>query len=322
MNRSEISNPHRIYPGQTLVLERSADGARLRILGAGGTGADGNLSDGSGDLRTVRLSPGVRYEKLAQEGLPTLDSSYIQAFLVQPLIVDVAEFSNAPRIVSTQEDRVVLSSGDRAYARGPQNAPLLDDQPKEKIFRVLGAATPLKHPDTDVILGYETAFKGKARLVRSERRTDSTDSDGKITTAIVPATIDIISTTQEISVDDRLLPEPPFQLQTYTPHAPATPIESRVVSVYGTGVVNAAQNQVVTITGGTLDGIDAGTVLAILKNGDTIEDGKDADRATIKLPNERIGLLMVFRTFEHLSYGLILDITDSVVVGDRLASPK
>lgn len=321
MNRNDISNPHRIRPGQILVLERSASGASLRVQD-GSSGGSGSASDGSDELRTVRLSPNTRYEKLPDDTLPTLESSYIEAFLVEPLIVDATEFAKSPRIVSTQEGRVVLSSGDRAYARGPQDAPLLDDQPKEKIYRVLGNATALKHPDSGAILGYETAYKGKALLVRSERRNDTTDADGKVSTTVTPATIDIISVKQEISVGDRLMPEPPLQLQTYTPHAPAAPTESRIVSVYGSAVANASQNQVVTITGGKLDGIDPGTVLAILKNGATMVDGEDDERSNLKMPNERVGLLMVFRTFEHLSYGLILGITDTVRVGDRLVSPR
>ena len=340
VNRNDINNPHLIFPGQTLVLVRTANSANLRIRDAGntdmdagsgssgsgnGSGGGGNsngvASDNSGELRTVRLSPKTRYQNLADEALPTLQSSYIEPFLVEPLIVNVDEFTKAPRIVSTQEDRVVLSSGDRAYARGPLDAPLLDDQPKEKIFRVLGTATPLTHPDTGALLGYEAIYEGKARLVRGESHTDTLDEDKKVVSSVVPATIDIMDVKREIGVGDRLLPEPKMQLQTYTPHAPPKPMESRIVSVYGTGAVNAAQNHVVTITGGTLDGIDAGTVLAILKDGPKVADDENATKPMIKLPNERVGLLMVFRTFEHLSYGLILEITDAVHIGDRLVSP-
>jgi hypothetical protein len=94
------------------------------------------------------------------------------------------------------------------------------------------------------------------------------------------------------------------------------------VSVYGSAVENVAQNQVVVINKGKLDGMDSGTVLAILKNGARLIDKQDETRPMIKLPDERNGLLMVFRTFDHLSYALILDITDGVRVGDRLASPR
>ena len=94
------------------------------------------------------------------------------------------------------------------------------------------------------------------------------------------------------------------------------------MSVYGSAVVNAAQNQVVAINRGTVDGIENGHVMAILKDGARIVDKTDESRPLLKLPDERNGLLMVFRTFDRLSYALILEITDGVRVGDRLTSPR
>jgi hypothetical protein len=139
---------------------------------------------------------------------------------------------------------------------------------------------------------------------------------------VVPATIDIISAKEEIRVGDRLLPEPPRQLLTYTPHAPQGKVDGRIVSVYGSAVVNAAQNQVVAINRGTRDGMEVGHVMAILKDGSRVIDKTDPNRQSIKLPDERNGLLMVFRTFDRLSYALILEITDGVRVGDRLSNPQ
>jgi hypothetical protein len=94
------------------------------------------------------------------------------------------------------------------------------------------------------------------------------------------------------------------------------------VSVYGSAVVNAAQNQVVSINLGERDGMAAGLVMAILKDGARVTDKGDQARPLMKLPNERNGLLMVFRTFDRMSYALILEITDSVRVGDRLVNPR
>jgi hypothetical protein len=159
-------------------------------------------------------------------------------------------------------------------------------------------------------------------LVRGETSSEVTNSDGKQESAIVPATIDITSAKEEIRVGDRLMPEPPRQLQTYTPHAPAGKVDGRIVSVYGSAVVNAAQNQVVVINRGKLDGMEPGIVLAILKDGARVVDKEDETKPLLKLPNERNGLLMVFRTFDRLSYALILEINDAARVGDRLTSPK
>jgi len=314
MNLSEIKNPHRIYPGQRLVLERKNGLATLRVEGASGQDGDG--------IDTVRVSPRTRYESLSDTALPTLRASVIEPFLAEPIIVDEAEFQAAPRIVSAQEGRVLLTRGDRAYARGPAGSPLLDDQQREKQFRVFRSATPLKDPTTGAVLGFEAIYVGKATLIRGESTAETTDADGKQSSSIVPATIDIVSAKQEMQVGDRLLPEPPRQLLAYTPHAPDSKLTGRIVSVYGSAVVNASQNQVVVVNLGTRDGIEAGHVMAILKDGPRVLDKEDPSRPLLKLPDERNGLLMVFRTFEKLSYALVLEITDGVRVGDRLVSPR
>lgn len=312
MNLQEIKNPHRIYPGQLLILERKNGMATLRV---------GSASDGPPD-ETVRVSPRTRYESLADSALPTLKSSVIEPFLVEPMIVDEQGLQSAPRIVSAQEGRVLLTRGDRAYARGQNGAPLLDDQAKEKQFRVFRNATPLKDPGTGEVLAYEAQYVGKALLVRGESTAEMTGTDGKTSTAIVPATIDIVAAKEEMRVGDRMLPEPARQLQYYTPRALEGTIDGRIVSVYGSAVVNAAQNQVVAINRGIRDGIEPGHVMAIMKDGQVMVDKSDPTRPVMKLPDERNGLLMVFRTFERVSYALIIEITDGVRVGDRLVAPR
>ena len=109
---------------------------------------------------------------------------------------------------------------------------------------------------------------------------------------------------------------------TYTPHAVPRGMTARIMSVYGSAVVHASQNQVVAINRGVRDGVESGHVLAILKDGAMAVDKTDPSLPAMKLPNERVGLLMVFKTFERMSYALILDITDGVRVGDRLVSPS
>ena len=313
MNLNDIKNPHRIYPGQVLVLERLGDRATLRVAGTGGEGA---VPD------TIRVTPRTRYEALADLALPALKSRVIEAFLAEPLIVDANELQSAPRIVATQEERVLLTRGDRAYARGSNGAPMLDDQAKQQVFRLFRNATPLKDPGTGEVLGYEAQYIGKAQLTRSETTGEVQGEKGQPESAVVPATIDIISAKEEIRVGDRMLPEPARELSTYTPHAPSQTVEARIVSVYGSAVINAGQSQVVSINRGTQDGMEAGHVLAILKDGQRIMDKTDPARPLMKLPNERNGLLMVFRTFDRVSYALILEITDSVRVGDRLVNPR
>ena len=312
MNLQDIRNPHLIYPGQNLYLDKSNGRARLRTSPAGNSSA----------MDTVRLSPHTRYETLAGNALPTLRSDLIEPFLSEGIIVDENGLTHAPRIVATQENRVMLSRGDRAYALGDATAPLKDDPGKPSEFRVFRNATPLKDPDTGAVLGYEAQYLGNAHLVRGQSTTPDDGSAGKSQTDIVPATIDVVSAKEEIRVGDRLLPEPPRQFLSYTPHAPQGEVKGRIVSVYGSAVVNAAQNQVVVINRGTQDGIESGDVLAILKDGQRLADPTDPAHEQIKLPNERNGLLMVFRPFEKLSYALILEIKDGVKVGDRVVNPR
>ena len=318
MNMQEVANPHRIYPGQVLVLERGPGGATLRIANGDSTqSSDGTPSSDE----TVRISPRTRYTSLLAAPLPTLRPGDIEQFLVEPLIVDATEFEKAPKIVSGKESRIVMASGDRIYARGPKDAPLLDDQPQVKHFRIYGSATPLLDPDTGKTLAYEAKFEGTASLVKSEVRTSATDADGKTVETVTAAALEITSTSAEVNIGDRLIDAPTWHVESYTPHAPATVMQSRIISVYGTAVTNAAQNQVVAISSGKLDGVDPGTVFAILKNGAHI-DSAATKHQTLKLPDERIGLLMVFRTFDHVSYGLILQIVDGVRIGDRVVSPQ
>ncbi len=315
MNLGDIKNPHRIYPGQRLFLERKDGRATLR------TSASASASE-SPPTETVRVSPRTRYEALESGALPAIKAHLIEPFLAEPIIVDEQGLQNAPRIVAAQDSRVLLTRGDRAYARGQTGTPLLDAPGKQQEFRIFRSATPLKDPTSGEILGYEAQYVGKAVLVRSETSQTITGKDGKESTEIIPATIDILAAKEEMRVGDRLLPEPARELLSYVPRAPAGAIDGRIVSVYGSAVVNAAQNQVVVINKGSRDGMERGHVLAIQKYGERLVDKTDATRPTIKLPDERNGLLMVFRTFDRLSYALVLDITDGVKVGDRLINPR
>ncbi|MFO1191325.1 MAG: LysM peptidoglycan-binding domain-containing protein [Rhodoferax sp.] len=313
MNLTDIKNPHRIYPGQKLVLERKDGRATLRTAA---TPADAPPTE------TIRVSPRTRYEPMDSGALPAIKAHLIEPFLAEPVIVDAAGLDSAPRIVAALDGRVLLTRGDRAYARGQTGTPLLDAPGRQQEFRIFRTAVPLRDPSSGEVLGYEAQYVGKAVLARSESTLSTRNKDGTEATEVVPATIDIVAAKEEMRVGDRLLPEPPRELLSYAPRAPSSPVDARIVSVYGSAVVNAAQNQVVTINKGSKDGIERGHVLAIQKFGERLVDKTDPNRAQMKLPDERNGLLMVFRTFDRLSYALVLDIVDGVQVGDRLINPR
>ncbi|RZI96673.1 MAG: LysM peptidoglycan-binding domain-containing protein [Variovorax sp.] len=311
MNLNEIANPHRIYPGQVLYLDKTSGRARLSVRRGGAGGPEG----------TIKLSPRTRYESLSGLALPTLNPSLIEPFLAEPIVVDEDTVKLAPRIVAGNDDRVLLARGDRAYARGEAGSPVVEVPGPIKQFRIFRNATPLKDPATGEILGYEAQYLGRANLQRGES-TDTQQINGKEVTSVVPATIDIVSAREEMRAGDRLLTEPPRPMESYVPRAPTQTVEGgRIVSVYGNAVRFAAQNQVVAINKGTRDGIQSGEVLAILKNGATIVDKTSDAKETLKLPNERIGLLMVFRPFEKVSYALILEVSDTPKAGDLLVNP-
>ena len=317
MNLDQIRNPHRIYPGQHLVLEKLDGMALLRLR------SDASAS-GSVPTDTVRVSPRIRYEGLADAALPTLRMQVIGPFLASAMIVDELTLARAPRIVGAQDGRVLLTKGDRAYVRGATGDPFTERDPtKTEEFRVFRNAKPLRDPVTKVILGYEAGFLGKATLQRSESMRDVQMVGGTVQSTVVPATVDIVSAKEEMRVGDRLVPEPPRELVSYVPRAPEQPVDGAIVSVYGDAVSIVGQNQVVVISRGTQDGIETGHVLAIYKSGALILDrSQPGERTPLKLPDERAGLLMVFRAFDRLSYALVLEISDTIQVGDRVTNPR
>ena len=216
MNLNEIRNPHRIYPGQQLYLDKSNGRATLRVRSSG---------DGAVPTETTRVSPRTRYTNLADDSIPTIPPNLIEPFLAEPIIVDEAALLRAPRIVATQEHRVLLSRGDRAYARSQVAGDLSTAKDASDKYRVFRNATPLKDPVTGAVLGYEAQYVGNANLIRGESVRDAVGKDGKTIQEILPATIDIVNSKEEMRVGDRLLPEPKREFASYSPRAPEVKIE-------------------------------------------------------------------------------------------------
>jgi LysM domain len=297
MNLEQIRNPHLIFPGQQLFLDKSNGRARLRV---GQGGAPGG---------TVKLSPRVRAQSLDGGAIPSIPFNLIEPFLNEAVIFNKNELETAPRIVAAQEGRVLLSKGDLAYVRG--------ELAQQRDFRIFREPKPLLDPSTKEVLGYEAVYVGTAEYTRPGDEKRAATGGG---TDIVPSTFQLTSIRQEANIGDRLSPVPPSEFSNYAPHAPAGPMSGQIVSIYGEAVA-AGQNQIVSLNRGARDGVERGHVLALWRDGSSVIDKTDSLRPTIKLPDERHGTLFVFRVFDRMSYALILSVQDPVRAGDRFTQP-
>jgi hypothetical protein len=320
MNQEQIKNPHLIYPGDVIVLDRSGRDVQLRVSRA----------------ETVRLSPKVRVEPLAAKAVPTIAAADIEPFLSKPLVVGANELDGAARIIATDEDRVALGAGDVAYAEG-----LTKEQ--GAAWQIYRRGDPLVDPDTNEILGYLAIYVGEARVRQF----------GNV------SKIEIATSAQEVYSGDRLLPAskelPPF---TYVPRAPQKPVKGRIVSTYGS-LLETGPRSIVALSRGSADGVEVGHVLAIYRvqpgaryalrtsplygrSGLAGEDSprpyyseqitpRDASLYPVrqkiteidlaKFPSERYGLLMVFRTFDRTSFALVMEASRQVSLNDVVTNP-
>jgi len=298
MNLDQIRNPHLIYPGQVLVLEKSGDRARLRVAQAG-SGAPEN---------TVRLSPRVRANLLDNGAIGSIPLHLIGPFLTEAVIFNNDELARAPRIVAAQEGYVAMSQGQLAYVLG--------DVGQSSGYRLFREPQPLYDFDTKELLGYEARYVGTAGFVRPGSQ--GVDASGK--PLIVPATVAIQSVRMEVNVGDRLAPLPTRDLEAYAPHHPNAPMSGRVLQIYG-DALSAGQNQIVALNRGARDGVERGHVLALWRQGDRLDKRIDGERTVLQLPNEQNGLLFVFSVFERTSYALILSVNVPVFPGDAFTQP-
>jgi len=281
MNKAEIRNPHRIYPGDIILLDTSGGDPRLRIAKP--------VND--------KLQPKV-YSQPVQQVIPSIPPNVVEPFISQPLVIEPGAHDGLARIVATQEDRMMVGTGDEAFVTG------IPDASVEK-WNVFRPGKPLKDPETGEIIAHEAFFLGNARLVKPGE----------------PAAIRITLAKEEIARGDRLLPAKRPQLVNYAPHRPEQAVEGRVASVYG-GVGTAGRNSVITLNRGSRDGLEVGHVLALHRNrSDTFRNPETDKKETVQLPNQRYGLVFVFRTFERVAYALVLNSAGAVNVNDVIRQP-
>lgn len=297
MNRDEIRNPHWIYPGQVIYFDRAR--GRLSLNRPGSDGGDGS------NLPITKLSPQLRTDSLDRDAIQAIPAGQIEPYLTQPLVVEANELAASPRIVAAQENRVYLGTGDRVYVVGRLNG--------VRNFQVFRPGGALRDPQTRKVLAHEATYLGSVTL----------ETEAK--PGVDAHAFRVTETRQEIGVGDLLVPLPLPPVRNYMPHAPLQPVDARVMSIHS-GVTHAGQSQVVTVNRGALDGLDVGSVLELYHLGKTVADparkGIFRHKERIKLPDEQYGSLFIFRVFKNVSYGLIMQVTAPVEVGDVARSPE
>jgi hypothetical protein len=268
----------------------------------------------------------MRVETLDNDAIEAIPAAIIEPFLRDSLLVDADTHTNAPRIVAAQDSRVLLSKGDRAYARGlygdpggKAGTPLLLGQDQTQSFGIYRHAVALRDPQTQALLGHEAQFIGQARLVRGESVVSANPPTGR--PEVVPATIDITVSKEEIRIGDRLLPQALHERPRFFPRAPEVVVHGQVIKVHGHDARYAGQHQVLVLNRGRIDGLEPGHVLALRKHTVTSIDRTDPSQALMQLPSEHYGVMMVFRTFDKVSYALVMNVTDGAQAGDHFSPP-
>jgi hypothetical protein len=285
LNKAEIKDPHWIYPGDVVVLDKSGGTPRLRLVKSEkfGSGVD-------------KLSPQIRVVDSHITAIPSIPPAVIEPFLKKPLVTEEGALDRSPTIVAPEENKVILGAGSRAYVRGVEE--------KDGAFwQIYRPGKALIDPDSNETLGYEAIHLG----------------DAKVTKFAEVSTINILKSNQEIMLGDRLVPPPQDGFSSYVPHAPDKAVKGRIISVYG-GLAEAGQNAVVSISLGRKDGMEVGHVLALLRYGEIFRP-RIGEQAEVKLPDERYGLIFVFRTFERVSYALVVQTTRPVNALDLVETP-
>jgi hypothetical protein len=279
-DNSQIKNPHLIYPGDQLRLVWVSGQPRLTRM----TPAN-----------VTRLSPSAREVPL-EEAVPTIPIDAIRHFLRAPRLVTVEQLKQAPYIVDFVEEHIAAGANDSIYVKNLPDG--------RGTWAVVEPGDPYVDPETGEVLGYEAIPVGNATVTKYGQ----------------PATLKLTTGDHEAQIGNRLLPlESEDFSANFMPHAPAKPVNGRIMSVFG-GVAEISQFQIIAINRGTRDGVDAGTVLSILQAGKVVSDPYGGSKG-VQLPDLYAGTLMVFKTTPRLSYALVLKEKRAAHLLDKVAKP-
>jgi hypothetical protein len=296
----QVENPHLIYPGDVLKLVY-IDGQPRVTLGDRG----GSVESGGGK----RLSPSVRREPLSQ-AVTAIPYDVIASFMGRPTLLDSDQVKSAPYLVAMRDGHLTGSVGNEIYARGIGNAAA------DARYSVIHVDEKIIDPENGDLLGYSGSYVGS----------------GPVATTGDPAKLLLTDSTREALQGDKLFPESVDVNVDFVPHAPSSDVKARVIAVRDHTVMG--QYTVIALNRGQRAGLEPGHVLAISQAGGTVRDsyskgGLSATGAsmwgargkTVKLPDERVGLAMVFKAFDRMSYALVMETSHEIRQGDLASNP-
>ena len=278
----DIQNPNLIYVGDVIELYYEADQPRLRLAA-------------TGERPTIKLSPQVRVQALDQP-IPTISRETISSFLNESRVLSQSEWAGSAYILGAVDDRVLFATGERIFARGGE----FDMQ----FYQAFRPGEEYHDPVTNESLGFDVIFLGEAVL--------EDDND--------PATLRLTKVKRGIQPGDRLFPvegDEDFVLQ-FLPHPVDEDMSGQIIAALsGSFLVGRTDSVVVNL--GEVDGMEPGHVMATYKPGEVITDPQTGE--TIQLPDEKSGLLMIYRVFDRVSYGLIMEANLTIRVLDPVGAP-
>jgi hypothetical protein len=305
LNKDSIKDPHWIYPGNVVILdpesktlhvgelnkptETASDEVALVPSMPVSTNTDLVVNNSS----TLKLRPKIRVVDSDHDAITSISTRTIAPFLSRPLVIETEELEGAPMLIGSVEQRAILSYGDTAFAI---NMPA-DKGPLWQIYR---PGKAFKDPITDDILGYEAIYLGDAAIQKNDEITTL-----KITKSIL-----------EIQKGDNFIQSSVGMPNNYIPRAPSSKISAKVISIFG-GVDQGGQNSIITLNKGARDGLENGHVLALYKESEASK--YKGEKYT--LPALRYGLVFIFRTFDKVSYALVMQVQRTVQVMDTLETP-
>ena len=245
---------------------------------------------------TYRLSPQARVTPLT-EAVSSIPYEDVQAFLSSGVILEKSQADSLPYLLATRGDHLIASAGNEIYVRG------ITQDALGSRYNVVHVGEPLYDPDDNRLIGYQGIPVGEGVLRRGGD----------------PSTVALTDTTQEAVPGDRLIPASVDIPLNFFPRAPSSQIDGRIVSVVG-GVTLIGQYMVVVLNRGSNDGLSVGDVLTVFQAGETIDDRFGGGSVT--LPEEDAGTLMVFKTYDRISYGLVMEATQAIHVHDAVRNPN